>query len=72
MPLEELPEEGEISISDGITDLLHAAMVVFQHSLGGSHSKFLQVDQRSVSSGLLKATHEIAVKTKNVAPVNWL
>src|SRR5437868_9732701 len=57
---EELPEEGEISISDGITDLLHAAMVVFQHSLGGSHAKFLQVDQRSISGGLLKATDEIS------------
>jgi hypothetical protein len=34
--LEELPEEGEISISDGITDLLHAAMVASSYQPVGN------------------------------------
>src|SRR5437899_6750442 len=58
--LEERAKKNDILITDGITDLLHSAIVAFQQVLGGSNSQLLQVDQRAISGGLLKAANEIA------------
>ena len=60
MPLKELPEVGDILIADGVTDLLHGAVVALQQALGGSNSQLLQVDQRAVSGSMLEAADEIA------------
>ena len=60
MPLEEVAEEGDILITDGVTDLLHGAMVALQQALGGGDAQLLQIDQGAVSGGLLKAADEIA------------
>jgi hypothetical protein len=50
--LEERAEEGDVPITDGVTDLLHGAMVALQQALGGGDSELLQVGQRAVSSSL--------------------
>ena len=60
MAMEELAEVGDILISDGVTDLLHGAMVALQQALGGGHAQLLQVNQRAVPGGLLEAANEVA------------
>src|SRR6266850_768193 len=60
VPLKELPKERGILIADGVTDLLHGAMVALEKALGRGDSQLLQVDQRTVSGSLLKAANEIA------------
>src|SRR6266480_2172224 len=60
MSLEERAEKGDILITDGVANLLHGAMVAFEQTLAGRDAELLQIDQRTVSRGLLKAANEIA------------
>src|SRR4029079_10642960 len=57
---EEHAEIGNVMITDSVTDLLHSAMVALQQALGGGDPQLLQVDQRTVSGGLLEAADEIS------------
>ena len=59
VPLEQVAEEDDVLIADRITDLLHAAMVAFKQALGGRDAELLQVSQRTIARGLLKAADEI-------------
>src|SRR5438067_13831524 len=42
--LKKAAKERDILITDGITDLVHGAVVAFEQALGGSNPQFLQVD----------------------------
>src|SRR6266576_316836 len=59
MSLKQLPEEHDVLVADGVADLLHAAMVAFEQTLGRCNAELLQISQRTVSCGLLKAANEI-------------
>src|SRR5262249_43407875 len=58
--LEKGAEKRDILITDSVADLLHGAMVALQEALGSGDPQLLQVHQRAVSGGLLKAPDEIA------------
>src|SRR5207248_2104507 len=60
VPLEETPEKRDVLIADGITDLRHAAVIALQEAFGGGDTQLLQIVQRSVPGGLLKAPHKVA------------
>src|SRR6185312_776920 len=58
--LKEGTEKDLVLITDGLTDLLHRAMIAFQHPLGGCNPQFLQVGQRTVAGRFLEAAHEVS------------
>ena len=39
--MEELAEEGDIGIADGIGDFLHSAVIVFEKTFGGGDAELL-------------------------------
>src|SRR5258705_8096305 len=65
--LKELTEKRCVLVADGVANFPHGTMIAFQQSLGRGYAKFLYVDQRAVSGGLLKAANEIAQAHADVA-----
>ncbi len=59
MSLEQRAEEGDILVAHGVTYFLHAALVAFQQALCGGDAQLLQIHERAVARGLLKATDKI-------------
>src|SRR5215469_2352491 len=60
MPLKHLAKKSHILIAHSIADLLHGAVLAFEHSFSGGNAQLLQVVQRTVSRGLLEAADEVA------------
>src|SRR5215472_5406148 len=65
--LEKAAEESHVLVADGVADLLHRAMVAFEHALGGGDAKLLQIKQRAVAGSFLEAAHEVAQAHTNAA-----
>ena len=39
--MEELAEEGDVGVADGIGNFLHSAVIVFEKTFGGGDAEFL-------------------------------
>src|SRR5262249_44311067 len=60
MPLKERTEEGDIPIAHRVTDLLNRAMIAFQQPLGGGYTQLLEIDQGTVSGGVLETADKVS------------